>query len=180
MRTRLISLGQCREEKSKAIVAALARHPAFNRGNFIALYSPLPSEPDVEPLWDKVSGPFCYPRVADGSMQFVHVEKIEHLITSPWHPQIREHGLAEARVVSPAEIGAILVPGLAFTKRGHRLGRGGGYYDRYLAALPATSFKVGVCFAMQLVESMPMEAHDRQMDAIATEEGLEIPEPSGD
>jgi 5-formyltetrahydrofolate cyclo-ligase len=110
-------------------------------------------------------------------MEFVAVEKISDLTTSSWHPQIREHGLAEAQVVSPAEIAAIIVPGLAFTKRGQRLGRGGGYYDRYLASLPATTMKIGVCFALQIVETLPIEHHDQKMDVVITEEGLATTKP---
>jgi 5-formyltetrahydrofolate cyclo-ligase len=66
------------------------------------------------------------------------------------------------------------VPGLAFTRKGLRLGRGGGYYDRYLAALPPTTLKIGVCFALQLVDAMPTEPHDQRMNAVVTEEGLVV------
>jgi 5-formyltetrahydrofolate cyclo-ligase len=175
MRTRLAALGAARAEKSQAIVAALAWHPAFagpSPAGRIALFSPLPSEPDIEPLWEAASGRFCYPRVAGGALEFVEVEKLADLSASPWHRQIREHSHPAARLVPPAEIEAILVPGLAFTKQGHRLGRGGGFYDRYLALLAPPTLKIGVCFALQLVETLPTEPHDKFMNAIATEEGL--------
>lgn len=172
MRTRLAALGDARKAKSKAIVSALARHPALKGGRPIALYSPIPTEPDIEPLWDAVTARFCYPRVKDGRMEFVEVEKLDHLTISQWHPHIREHSSAEARVISPEEIGAILVPGLAFTKTGQRLGRGGGFYDRYLASLPGHTTKIGICFALQIVKTLPTEAHDQQMNAVVTEDGL--------
>lgn len=171
MRTRLAALGAARDEKSRALVATLSKQPALLSNGYIALFSPIASEPDIETLWQIIPRRFCYPRVAQGQMEFVAVEKIGDLTTSSWHPQIREHGLAEARVVAPAEITAIIVPGLAFTKGGQRLGRGGGYYDRYLASLPATTVKIGVCFALQIVDTLPIEHHDQKMDVVITEEG---------
>ena len=174
MRARLAALGPAREEKSRALVAALVRHPALLGNGYIALFSPIASEPDIEPLWQIIPRRFCYPRVAQGKMEFVAVEKISDLKTSSWHPEIRELGHAEAHVVPPAEISAIIVPGLAFTKSGQRLGRGGGYYDRYLAMLPPATHKIGVCFSLQLVESLPIEPHDQKMDAMVTEDGLVV------
>lgn len=172
MRARLAALGAMRNEKSRTLVATLAKHPALLGNGYIALFSPIASEPDIEALWQIIPRRFCYPRVAQGQMEFVAVEKISDLTTSSWHPQIREHGLAEARVVSPTEITAIIVPGLAFTKGGQRLGRGGGYYDRYLASLQPATHKIGVCFAVQIVDSLPIEPHDQKMDVVVTENGL--------
>jgi 5-formyltetrahydrofolate cyclo-ligase len=172
MRTRLAALGAARDEKSRALVAALARQPGLLDNGYIALFSPIPTEPDVESLWQIIPRRFCYPRVTQGQMEFVEVEKLGDLTASSWHPHIREHGQAEARVVPPKDIAAIIVPGLAFTKSGQRLGRGGGYYDRYLAALPPTTHKIGVCFALQIVDSLPIEAHDQKMDVVITENGL--------
>ena len=60
-----------------------------------------------------------------------------------------------------------IVPGLAFTRTGARLGQGGGYYDRYLADHPAT-YKVGVCFNEQLADLLPTNAHDIYMDEVVT------------
>ncbi len=60
-----------------------------------------------------------------------------------------------------------IVPGLAFTRTGQRLGQGGGYYDRYLAQHPAT-YKVGVCFNEQMADELPCEAHDALMDEVVT------------
>ena len=173
MRTRLATLGPDRARKSHAIVAAIVKHPRIASHPRVALFSPLPDEPDVEELWQGKPGPFCYPRIAPGGLEFVDVEKIEDLaVSAKWHPHIREHTLAEAPIVEPAEIGIILVPGLAFTRQGHRLGRGGGYYDRYLAQLPSTTFKLGVCFSIQIVPALPIEPHDQPMDAVVTENGV--------
>ncbi len=172
MRTRLATIGEARGKKSRAIAAAISLHPRVAAHPRIALFSPMPDEPDVEELWQGKPGPFCYPRIAHGTIEFVDVEKIDDLATSAWHPHIRESSLTNAPIVPPGEIGIILVPGLAFTKHGDRLGRGGGFYDRYLASLPSTTFKLGVCFAVQIVQTLPIEPHDQQMDAVVTEDGL--------
>jgi 5-formyltetrahydrofolate cyclo-ligase len=66
------------------------------------------------------------------------------------------------------EIDAVVVPGVAFTPDGHRLGRGGGYYDATLAAMPR-AFKVGLAFDLQIVPALPFEPHDVRLDAVATE-----------
>lgn len=58
----------------------------------------------------------------------------------------------------------ILVPGVAFDRRGGRLGRGKGYYDRLLAGMGA--IKVGLCFDFQRVDAVPLDAHDVPMDRV--------------
>ena len=63
----------------------------------------------------------------------------------------------------------LLVPLLAFDRSGGRLGYGGGYYDRTLAALPDGVLAVGCGYAAQEIDRVPMEPHDRRMYAIATE-----------
>jgi 5-formyltetrahydrofolate cyclo-ligase len=55
---------------------------------------------------------------------------------------------------------------MAFTKDGHRLGRGRGYYDRLLATLPATTLRIGVCFRCQLIDNIPSEPHDESVDLV--------------
>lgn len=54
----------------------------------------------------------------------------------------------------------VIVPGVAFTAAGNRLGQGGGWYDRFLPGLPESTEVIGVCFAEQVLEALPIEAHD--------------------
>lgn len=79
---------------------------------------------------------------------------------------------AASPVVAPAEIDLMLIPGLAFTRAGARLGRGGGYYDRYLARVSPGVIKIGVCFGVQLIEELISEIHDREVDMVVTESDL--------
>ncbi len=65
----------------------------------------------------------------------------------------------------------LLVPLLAFDRRGHRLGYGAGYYDRTLAALPGR-FALGCAFAAQEVDAVPVGPNDATLDAVATERGV--------
>jgi 5-formyltetrahydrofolate cyclo-ligase len=65
----------------------------------------------------------------------------------------------------------LLVPLLAFDHRGHRLGYGGGYYDRTLAALPHAT-AIGCAYAAQQVDDLPATAQDVPLHAIATERGV--------
>jgi 5-formyltetrahydrofolate cyclo-ligase len=61
------------------------------------------------------------------------------------------------------------VPGVAFTAAGHRLGQGGGWYDRFLSGLRPGVARIGVCFAECLVDELPTEAHDVIMDLVITD-----------
>jgi len=68
--------------------------------------------------------------------------------------------------VDPQEIDVVLVPGLAFTRDGRRLGQGGGFYDRFLPLLREDCVTVGVCFAEQIVDDLATEPHDRIVDLV--------------
>jgi len=65
----------------------------------------------------------------------------------------------------------LLVPLLAFDRRGHRIGYGAGYYDRTLAALPGR-FRLGVAYAAQELDAVPAGPYDERLDAVATERGV--------
>ena len=69
------------------------------------------------------------------------------------------------RFLNYDEIDVAVIPGLAFDRKGGRLGRGKGYYDRLLSKLPDCR-KLGMCFDFQMVDAVPAEAHDIKMDDI--------------
>lgn len=77
---------------------------------------------------------------------------------------------ARCEIVSPDSIGLILVPGVAFDHAGHRLGQGGGYYDRFLKE--SAALRVGICHDGALVDHVPHEAHDEMMAYIITPGGI--------
>jgi 5-formyltetrahydrofolate cyclo-ligase len=181
MRLRLQASTGDAPEKSQAIVTSITAHPAWTQVRVLSLYSALPGEPDLASLLLSETGErpesatprrFCYPRIEAGGMAFFEVESSGDLMPASWHPKIREPVFDPARLMPPEKIDLILVPGLAFTHDGQRLGRGGGYYDRYLAALPAGAVKLGVCFQCQLVDSLPLEAHDQRVHTVVTENGF--------
>jgi 5-formyltetrahydrofolate cyclo-ligase len=85
------------------------------------------------------------------------------------------HGAREPGVSAPRLVpGAVLVPLLAFDAAGFRLGYGGGYYDRTLAALRAQSrvLAIGVAFSGQESASLPRDPHDERLDMVVTELGV--------
>ncbi len=71
---------------------------------------------------------------------------------------------APVETIDLDRLDVVLVPGVAFTTTGHRLGRGGGYYDRLLGELPNRVRRVGVCHALQVVPTLPVEPHDAGID----------------
>ena len=87
------------------------------------------------------------------------------------------HGILEPpdgaeRPVRVEELDLVVVPGVAFTPAGDRLGYGGGFYDRFLPTLAPGTPTVGLCFDLQLVESLPREPHDHRVSAVVTEKGV--------
>ena len=73
---------------------------------------------------------------------------------------------ADADIVEPKKVAAWIVPGLAFTRDGKRLGYGGGWYDRFLASAPNSDAKIGVAYSFQIVDDLPAEPHDIPLDDI--------------
>ena len=75
----------------------------------------------------------------------------------------------DAEIVPAKEVYGWIVPGLAFTRDGRRLGYGGGWYDRLLADAPKDAVKLGVAYSFQIVEDLPAEPHDIQLTAIVAD-----------
>lgn len=67
-----------------------------------------------------------------------------------------------------AEVGMVVVPGLAFDGRGRRLGRGGGFYDKLLSRTDVQAIKLAAAFDLQIVSRVPVDPHDQPVDAILT------------
>ncbi|MEO6784600.1 MAG: 5-formyltetrahydrofolate cyclo-ligase [Chthoniobacteraceae bacterium] len=160
-----------RAEKSARLCAAIAESAAWRDARTVAIFAPQPREPDVELLWMLGDGKaFAYPRVTEDRLDLFRVASLHEL--APGTFGVREPVADIAHAVAPETLGLILVPGVAFTADGARLGRGGGFYDRLLAWLAPHTSKIGVCFDSQILHELPVEAHDQHVDFIATESGL--------
>lgn len=81
---------------------------------------------------------------------------------------IRQPKRLYLRRVSSEDIDLVIVPGLAFDKQGHRLGRGGGYYDKFLAGLSANTACIGLAFDFQVLKSLPFLSHDISVDNVVS------------
>lgn len=158
--------------KHKDFAAQIARHAealAIPNGVIVGGYHALPDEADPALLLEKLVELGChiaYPRVTGkGSpLEFHRVPDGE--VLAPGAFGIHEPFDTWPRVTP----GVLLVPLLAFDASGHRLGYGGGFYDRTLALLKASA--IGIAYAGQEVPSLPKDSHDRRLDAVLTERGL--------
>ena len=75
---------------------------------------------------------------------------------------------AEKDIVQPEDVGVWLIPGLAFTRDGRRLGYGGGWYDRLLSKSAQKSLKIGIAHGFQIVDDIPSEPHDIRINGVVT------------
>jgi 5-formyltetrahydrofolate cyclo-ligase len=111
-------------------------------------------EPDTDPLFARLS-------VEGKRLLLPRVDASGIVAADGGSPRaVSKFGVHEPTgpAIDVSEIDLVIVPGLAFTAEGHRLGYGGGHYDRFLPTVTAPS--VGVCFVDQLVDQLPLAAHD--------------------
>ncbi len=112
-----------------------------------------------------------YPRVMeDGELSFFHHREGDGWIPGPYGIREPHAGPGDEGVRGGFDL--VVVPGLAFDSSGRRLGRGYGYYDRFLGALGGTALTVGLAFSWQLVPEVPVDAWDVPVDAVVTEDGI--------
>lgn len=90
----------------------------------------------------------------------------------PGYCGIPEPDPARTDQLDPGELDLVLVPGSAFDRRGGRLGYGGGYYDRFLAAAAPRALRIGLAFDLQVVEALPLLPHDQRLHYLVTESGV--------
>jgi 5-formyltetrahydrofolate cyclo-ligase len=164
MRERLKKLSPTERHRHSLLICERLL-PFFPGKSSLALFAPTSTEPDLDLLWDigLVEHPLVsYPRCDGQALSFHPISALAELI--PGRFGIREPTPSR----NPTQLDLIVVPGLAFTALGNRLGRGAGFYDKFLATLPKTTFKVGVCFEFQRVSGIPDEPHDMKMDVVVS------------
>lgn len=126
----------------------------------LLLYYPLPDEVDVRQLVEEAykSGKQVLLPVVKGDELELHLYEGESSLSKGAFGIMEPQGplFASERY---GEIESAIIPGMAFDRSGHRLGRGRGYYDRLLPTLVAARL-VGVCFPFQYLDSVPAEPHD--------------------
>lgn len=136
----------------------------------VALYANKGSEVETALLDETLrAGGFriAYPRVVDDARVLAfHAVTIDELVPSRWG--LREPTAQVAAVVLE-EISAFVVPGLAFDRRGGRVGWGMGHYDATFAAAATGAERIGLAFECQVIDNVPRESHDVALDAIITE-----------
>lgn len=152
---------------SESIRQSIPSLPRWQDARIVAAYASLPGEPDLRPLDWIGEKTVLLPRVDGEDLVFHAVSNTSHLKSGAFG--VMEPDPAKCPAFDPREAEIIFVPGLAFTNEGRRLGRGRGFYDRLLAALPAHILRVGVCFAGQIVEELPCEPHDEEVDIVLSQ-----------
>ncbi len=156
------------EEKksiSAQIFSELENSSKVSNASVIALFISLPDEPQtsnfIKQLLSK-NKRVVVPRIEGEEMNFYDISEgvfkgafgiMEPIATTP---------------INPAEMDVMIVPGVAFTRQGARLGRGKGFYDKYLSHKDFHAYTIGVCYPCQVVENIPTEEHDKPLDLVIT------------
>lgn len=143
----------------------------FERAECVFCYASVPGEAETFYLMQKIlekGKKLALPKVSGRDMTFYQVEDINAL--QPGYMKILEPA-SGSKMMEPAPEDLILMPGLAFDRERHRIGYGGGYYDRYLSQHPY-GVKAALAFAFQLMEQLEYEPTDVIPDVIILPERM--------
>ena len=169
LREQIRAQGAVADEESLQVVERLFAWMSRRLPGTVSAFLAMSGEVDVSPLFTRLPGwRWVLPRVElDKTLTFrdrdVPIERHRFGMDQP---------VDMGPVIAINEIDLLLTPGLAFDMRGGRLGNGGGFYDRILSAKRADAVAVAITVKRRIVESVPMQAHDRRVDWIANEEGV--------
>lgn len=158
-------------EDSRSICQLILREAWWPCSGVLMVYAPISNEPDVAGVIRagiSAGVAVAVPRIdwATGRLEPARIADLEKDLTPSRHG-IREPG-DRCPAVDLRHIDAVLVPGVAFGERGERLGRGGGFYDRFFARGELRARRVGVAFDFQVVPEVPVGRHDARMDVVVT------------
>ena len=163
-----------RHIKSQAVCRQVIDSPEFAAAKVVMLYLSMSQEVDTAPIalraWQE-GKTVAVPKVfmSDRTMLPVEIQSLDTgMNTTPV-------GVREPDVGQPIPIefiDLVLVPGLGFSQSGERIGRGGGFYDRFLALASFEGTTCGLAFEEQVLESLPMLPHDQRLNMLVTDTGI--------
>ena len=153
------------QQLSQEVVQRLLVHPRVVQANTVMFYHSLPDEVYTHEAVDQL--------VQMGKRVLLPVVIDEKNLEIRLYQGPQDLKLGAMNILEPAgkpftdyqEIETVLVPGMSFDPQGNRLGRGKGYYDRFLVQVPQ-AYKIGVCFDFQKVELVPTDENDIQMNEV--------------
>jgi len=158
---------------SRQVFQRLTALDVYARSGTLMLYLDVRSEvrtrwflPTAWAAGKRVIVPYC----ENGDIHLFQLENLDELspgtmgVLEP-KPELRGNG----HQINPTDLDLIIMPGLAFDRRGGRLGYGKGYYDRFLHQTRDDAVKAAVCFECQLFPNIPVLPHDIRMDLVITE-----------
>ncbi len=168
---------QDREQLSREICRRLTALPEYVAAKTVLFYVDFRSEVRTQYLLaaacrtDKcVVVPYCL----DDRLGLFRLRGMDELSAGVWgilEPQAELRGLADRRV-DAARLDLVVVPGVAFDRRGGRTGYGKGYYDKLLLLVRPDTAKVALAFECQLFAEIPMQPHDVFVDKVVTEKAV--------
>ena len=175
LREMLAAIGEVeRHQKSASACSLLAASPEFAAARVVMLFLSSPSEIDTAPLalksW-QAGKTVVVPKVSWDQRRMLPVE-ITSLNTgmTTTGPGVREP--VGGKPIPVDFIDLVVVPGLGFTATGHRIGRGMGFYDRFLAQPEFLGVSCGLAYEEQIVEQLPVLDHDVPLSMLATDRGI--------
>jgi 5-formyltetrahydrofolate cyclo-ligase len=165
-----------RTQASVVACSLLTSSPEFAAASYVMIFLSTPDEIDTSPIalrcWQE-GKTVVVPRII--SWQEARMLPVEINSLSDRDLRTGTHGLREPIAGTPVEMQAIdlaVIPGLGFTIRGDRIGRGKGFYDRFLGSSQFLGVSTGLCFEQQVVETLPMEPHDVPVAMLVTQRGI--------
>lgn len=155
---------ELRAAAAKEIFTQIEQHEQFKNASCIALFSSMKDEVSTDyalGAWSAMNKRIVVPRVEGDIMRFYDY--------SPERMQEGAFGIMEPMgdiEVTPEEIELIIVPARAFTRSGIRLGRGGGFYDKYMSQPTFRANKIGIAYECQIFDTLPHADHDIMVDTV--------------
>ena len=161
-----------RREKSALIAAKLFAEELFRRAERVAFFVSLPEEVDTRRMIDlalRLGKRVAVPKtdLKKSRLDFYEISSRRELTKGVLG--IPEPEGNASRRQRGSTLDCVVVPGLAFDKNFNRLGRGGGFYDRFLKKVGKKTVKIGLGYSFQLVAKVPAEAHDTRLDLVITD-----------
>jgi len=160
---------QDRATRSQRIAERLIALPELVRAGTVMAFSSFGSEVDTAPILEALAERgvrLALPRIAEGEIAPVAYRPGDEVSATAFGALEPSSG----EVVADDQVDVVVTPGVVFDRHGHRVGYGGGYYDRLFRRTRPSAFRVAVGFSVQVVNEVPHGTVDLPVDAVVTED----------